>query len=193
MAEFAIVATIIQIADVGLRLSLKLYTFGETIASADRTIISISKDISLTSSVLKELGHNLEKDKQTQICSENAIKTAEEVVQECLKVFQEIDGMLEKIVASTSQIGTMKAKWTSAMVGKLKWPFLQPKMQLLRSNLDKLKATLLLMLNVMTYARQLSERYSSRFMIQLASVRASALTEPQKSPNYTARGSPQID
>ncbi|KAL8761067.1 MAG: hypothetical protein Q9184_002773 [Pyrenodesmia sp. 2 TL-2023] len=158
MAEFAIVATIIQIADVGLRLSLRLYTFGETIASADRTIISISKDISLTSSVLKELGHNLEKDKQAQICSENAIKTAEDVVQECLKVFQEIDGMLEKSIASTSQSGTTRAKWTSAVVGKFRWPFLQPKMQLLRSNLDKLKATLLLMLNVMTYARQLSER-----------------------------------
>ncbi|KAL8917193.1 MAG: hypothetical protein Q9208_008095 [Pyrenodesmia sp. 3 TL-2023] len=158
MAEFAIVATIIQIADVGLRLSLKLYTFGEIIASADRTIISISKDISLTSSVLKELGHNLEKDKQAKICSENAIKTAEEVVQECLGVFEEIDRMLEKTVASTSQSGTTKAKWTSAMVGRLRWPFLQPKMQLLRSNLDKLKATLLLMLNVITYGRQLSER-----------------------------------
>lgn len=159
MAEFAIVATIIQIADVGLRLSLKLYTFGETMANADRTIISISKDISLTSSVLKELGHNLEKDKQARICTENAIKTAEEVVQECLRVFQEIDGMLEKTMASTGQAGTTKAKWTSAVLGKLKWPFLQPKMQLLRSNLDKLKATLLLMLNVMTYAQQLSERY----------------------------------
>lgn len=87
MAELGIIASIIQIADVGLRLSLKLYTFGETVASADRTVLSISKDISLTSSVLKELGHNLEKDKEAQICSENAIKTAEEVVQECLVVF----------------------------------------------------------------------------------------------------------
>ncbi|KAL8904470.1 MAG: hypothetical protein Q9207_003234 [Kuettlingeria erythrocarpa] len=166
MAEFAIVATIIQIADVGLRLSLRLYTFGETIASADRTIISISKDVSLTSSVLKELGHNLEKDKQSRICSENAIKTAEEVVQECLTVFQEIDGMLEKTMASTGQAATAKAKWTLAVLGKLKWPFLQPKMQLLRSNLDKLKATLLLMLNVMTYARQLSERSNQTLQLE---------------------------
>lgn len=31
MAEIGIVASVIQIADVGLRLSLKLYTFGETV------------------------------------------------------------------------------------------------------------------------------------------------------------------
>lgn len=154
MAEFGIIASIIQIADVGLRLSLKLYTFGETVASADRTVLAISKDISLTSSVLKELGHSLERDKQAQICSQNAIKTAEEVVQECLVVFQEIDGLLEK---TAGHEGKPMPKWTSAVVGKLKWPFLQPKMQLLRSNLDRLKATLLLMLNVMTYARQVSE------------------------------------
>ena len=55
--------------------------------------------------------------------------------------------------------GQAKAKWASSMKEKLRWPFLQPKLQLLRSDLDKLKATLLLMLNVMTYARQLSERY----------------------------------
>lgn len=159
MAELGIIASIIQIADVGLRLSLKLYTFGETVASADRTVLSISKDISLTSSVLKELGSNLEKDKETRLCSENAVKTAEEVVLECLKVFQEIDALLEKTVATTGNDGRTKAKWTAAVVGRFRWPFLQPKMQLLRSNLDKLKATLLLMLNVMTYARQLSERY----------------------------------
>ncbi|KAL8782249.1 MAG: hypothetical protein Q9213_005552 [Squamulea squamosa] len=161
MAEIGIIASVIQIADVGLRLSLRLYTFGETIASADETISSISKDISLTSSVLKELGCNLEKDKELQICSETAIKTAEDIVQECLKVFLEIDATLEKTVASTRSDGEPMPKWTTVVVRKLRWPFLQPKMQLLRSNLDKLKATLLLMLNVMTYARQLTERTQS--------------------------------
>ena len=74
MTEIGIVSLVIQIADVGLRLSLKLYTFGETVASADKTVLSISKDISLTSSVLQELGHNLEEDKNTRICSEKAVK-----------------------------------------------------------------------------------------------------------------------
>ena len=61
MAELGVIASVIQIADVGLRLSIKLYTFGEIVASADRSVISISKDVSFTSSVLKELGHILDK------------------------------------------------------------------------------------------------------------------------------------
>lgn len=66
MAELGIIAAVVQIADVGLRLSIKLYTFGEIVASADRSVISISKDVSLTSGVLKELGQILEKDKKVE-------------------------------------------------------------------------------------------------------------------------------
>lgn len=44
MAELGIIASGTQIADVGLRLSVKLYTLGEIVASADRSVISISKD-----------------------------------------------------------------------------------------------------------------------------------------------------
>jgi hypothetical protein len=39
---------------------------------------------------------------------------------------------------------------------KLKWPFKQPKMELLSSNLDRLKASLTLMLQVLNYARDVS-------------------------------------
>ncbi|KAL8789574.1 MAG: hypothetical protein Q9195_006751 [Heterodermia aff. obscurata] len=153
MAELGIVASIIQIADVGLRLSLRLYSFGETAASADKAIVSISKDVSLTSSVLQELGEHLRKDRDAPICSENAIKTAEEIGRECLLVFQELDGALEK---SSKRLGVGGSKWISTVREKLRWPLLQPKMELLRNNLDRLRVTLLLMLNVMIYARQCS-------------------------------------
>lgn len=62
MAEFAAVASIIQIADIGFRLSIKLFSFAESVANADQAIISTSKDVSLTSSVLKEVGEVLKKD-----------------------------------------------------------------------------------------------------------------------------------
>jgi len=61
MAELGIIASVVQIADTGLRLSIKLYTFGEIVSTADKSVISTSKDVSLTSSVLKELGSLLEK------------------------------------------------------------------------------------------------------------------------------------
>lgn len=93
--------------------------------------------------MLNELGENLKYDKQTGIASDNAIKTADEVVHECSEVFREIDIALDKGTGK----GTAKRS-----LGRLKWPFLQPKMELLRSNLERLKSTLILMLHVLTYA-----------------------------------------
>lgn len=166
MAELGIIASVVQIADVGLRLSIKLYTFGEIVASADRSVISISKDVSLTSGVLKELGQILDKDRETRTFSENAVQTADGVVKECLQVFQEMETILVKRLPSLAGEGKAgrggeRVKRATVMLERLKWGYLQPKLQLLRSNLDRLKSTLLLMLNVITYARQVSGKYVS--------------------------------
>ena len=165
MAELGIIASVVQIADVGLRLSIKLYTFGEIVASADRSVISISKDVSLTSGVLKELGQILDSDRETRTFSEPAVQTADGIVKECLGVFQEMESMLVKKLPILAQMDSgdgkseQKANRATVMLERLKWGYLQPKLQLLRSNLDRLKSTLLLMLNVITYARQVSGRY----------------------------------
>ena len=144
MAELGIIASVIQIADVGLRLSIKLYTFGEIVASADRSVISISKDVSLTSGVLKELGQILDKDREARTFSENAVRTADGVVKECLEVFQEMEEILVKKLPSLgggdkNGRGGDRAKKAIVMLERLKWGYLQPKLQLLRSNLDRLK------------------------------------------------------
>ena len=158
MAELGLLASVVQIADLGVRLSLRLYTFGEAVASADKSIISISKDVSLTSSVLKELGKSLEKDQESRICSENAFQTADGIVKECLEVFDSMDKALTKSMSRLRLQDSEKRIRTVAAFERLRWPFLQPKMQLLRSNLERLKSTLLLMLNVLTYARQVATK-----------------------------------
>ena len=172
MAELGIIASVVQIADVGLRLSFKLYTFGEIVASADRSVISISKDVSLTSGVLKELGQLLDKDRTTGTTgtfgtlSKNAVQTADGVVKECLEVFQEMENILVKKMPSLASEGKPgkggeRVKRATVMLERLKWGYLQPKLQLLQSNLDRLKSTLLLMFNVITCARQMSGKYVS--------------------------------
>lgn len=165
MAELGIIASVVQIADVGLSLSIKLCTFGETVATADKSITLISKDVSSTSIVLKELGHILDKDRESRLCSENVIHTADEVVKECLGIFEEIDKVLVKKVpflrAREGEKGE-RAKRATMMLERLKWPYLQPKLLLLQSNLDRLKSTLLLMLNVIIYARLKFNKFVSR-------------------------------
>lgn len=133
MAEFGIIAAVTQIADVGLRLSIKLYTFGEIVASADRSVISISKDVSLASGVLKELGQILDKDRESRTLSENALQTTDGIVKECLEVFQEMETILVKKLPTLEGRGKEgrgeRVKRATAMLERLKWGYLQPKLQ----------------------------------------------------------------
>lgn len=157
MAELGLIAAVVQVADVGIRVSLKLYTFGQTVASADESIVFISKDISHTCSILKTLGHSLEKDREEHLYSHDAIGTADTIVKECLDIFQEMDGALLKRITRMGLDGSSSRAAVVALE-RLRWPFLKPKMMLLWSHLDKLKSSLHLMLNVFIYARQLVER-----------------------------------
>lgn len=168
MAELAITEAAAQIADVGLRLSIKLYpfAFGKIVASADHAVISISKDVSLISGVLKELGQIIDKDRKTQTFSDNAIQTADGVFKECRVVFEEMDSILVKALpslgAGSKEVkGIERPKRATAMLEKLKWGYLQPKLQLLQSNLHRLRSTLSLMVNVVTYAERVREQYVS--------------------------------
>ena len=157
MAELGLIASVIQVADVGIRLSATLYKFGQTVASADDSIIFISKDISHTCSILKTLGHSLKKDHEAQLYSQDAINTAETIVKECLEIFHEMDGALLKKIKRIGLDGSSN-RTTVVALERLKWPFLKPKVMLLWSNLEKLKSSLHLMLNVFIYARSLVKR-----------------------------------
>ncbi|KAG8531913.1 uncharacterized protein KY384_003549 [Bacidia gigantensis] len=157
MAELALVASIVQVADIGVRLSLRLYAFGETVASADRSILAISKDVSLTSSVLKELGQTFNEDAD-RVRSDNAIRTAEGAARECSSVFQEMDDMLLKKVPILQGGNVDKASRSKIVLERLRWPMIKDKIELLNCNLDRIKSTLTLMLMVIIYARQASSR-----------------------------------
>ena len=160
MAEIGIVASIISIADTGFRLSLKLYTFGELVSTADKSVISISKDVSFTSSVVKELGHILDRDRRSRICSENALQTADGLVKECMAVFEEMERILVKKLPSLGADNRMgKARRATVLLEKLRWPYLQPKLEFMRTNLERLKSTLNLMINVITLAIQQTDKY----------------------------------
>ena len=91
------------------------------------------------------------------LLSENAVDTADTVVKECLEVFQEMESILVKKLPNLSTQAGKTAR-PVLLLERLRWSYLQPKLQLPRGNLDRLKSTLLLMLNVITYARQVAEK-----------------------------------
>lgn len=165
LAVLGVVASVTQLADYGARLSVKLFAFGVAVAGADRAIQTMSNEVALTASVLKELGVLLGSDGEARLTSEQAVEAARRTVEECLGVFEELDGALGRSLGKMGLVGEGgeekargKARKGAAAMEKLKWPFLQPKMQLLRSQLEKLKSSLSLMLQVLIYAKTLAEK-----------------------------------
>lgn len=153
LEALGIVASVIQIADIGARLSVKLCTFAHKIKNADANIRFVSTDVALTCNVLRELGENLKKDERGKLCGEGAVRTAEGVVRECQKVFEELEGCIDGTRAGNEEKGK---KGLINRIGRgVKFTVAEPQIELLRSNLERLKSTLLLMLNVIIYAGQL--------------------------------------
>ena len=143
-------ASILQIADLGWKLSYKLYAFSRKIHEAGKNIELISQDISATGAVLKQFADELDKDEKAsaggRLASLELIKAARGIVEECETLFKEIDASID---------GRGGNKVILDLKAKLKWSYLEPRIQLLSLNLSRLKASLALMLNVLVYAEQI--------------------------------------
>jgi hypothetical protein len=157
LAALGVVASVAQLADYGFKLSIKLFAYSEAVYKADKTIRSFSNEVSLTSAVLKELSNILGAE-ECRYVSERAVEATHTTVKECSAVFDQLDKILEKSMGSNLNSGLEPSKIST--FERFKWPFLQPKVDLLRSNLDRLKASLTLMLQVLSFARDISKQYA---------------------------------
>ena len=93
-----------------------------------------------------------------QLCSENAFRTTSAIVYECRIVFEEIDqALIDKMTRMGLDGEPRQPK--PALFERSTWPFLQPRIKLLWNNLDKLRSTLHLMLNVLIYARLVADKF----------------------------------
>ncbi|KAK5465341.1 hypothetical protein LTS15_001904 [Exophiala xenobiotica] len=163
MADEGLAGTLIGIARAGIKLAVTLHNFSETVTTAHTEIKSIANNVSLTASVLHELGVKLDQDDDDddddeghQLYSSSATGTARDAARECESVFREINVIITKAMQSAAERGVKNGKAPAlSPLERMKYPFLQPKMELLGGNLERLKSTLVLLLNVLSYARDL--------------------------------------
>lgn len=145
-------ASVLQIADLGWKVSYKLYAFSTRVHDTGKSIELISQDISATGAILKQLGDAVEEDEEakpaSRLCSQGLIDAAGKLVEECKDLFKEID-------LGISGSGKGGNKVVLGFRQKLKWSYLEPRVELLRMNLERLKSSLAIMLNVLIYAEQL--------------------------------------
>lgn len=156
-----VVASTFQLAEIGIKLSVKLCSFYRQIKDADNSAQRLASDVSLTCSILYQLGKILEQDSQTKLCSQQAFLTAQEVLEECEKIFSQIDEAIQKKDPSSG-----KSKWERG-TRRLTIVILGPDLDVLNSHLDKLKSTMLLMLNVIMYAREINRYVSSKVSLEI--------------------------
>jgi hypothetical protein len=146
---FGIVAAALQLADLGSRLSVKLYTHGQKARNTSLAAEALSRDVTLTCNVMRQLGESLREDNDARLCSAEAFETAQEVLNECQGVFKNIDKAIapdSRAPRSSSLLLRMTQRVAEAQRGS--------QLAVLGSNLERLKSTMLLMLNVIMYAAQ---------------------------------------
>jgi hypothetical protein len=151
-----VVSSIVQIADLGARVAFKLCTVYQKIQQTESDLKNLSKDVSLTCAILQQFGKDLERDNQIQLYSQNAFKTAQEILDECGRVFREIESVMDKdlstIAFTTAGSPFLKLSRKAAILLK------RPRLDILQTHLDRLKNTVLLMINVIVYASQQRKR-----------------------------------
>ena len=144
---FGLAASIIQVVSTGVQASAYLYGFADTVSSADKALKEISNDISLTTRVLEQLKKVLESEKARDTASAEALSAAEALVKECSSVFDAIVALIKKHFPDLTTDRRKRLK-----LSFLKWPIIQPKIEVLRLNLEKHKTKLILMTQVLTLA-----------------------------------------
>src|SRR3569833_373763 len=143
MAEvLGLVASIIEVSSFGLKLSKNLHDYGAAVIGAERRLAGLDRDIGFTSGILSELGTLLNDGRVQALVSEQSIALARDAVAECDGIFQAMEG----VIANIRQNG----------LGKFKMYFRETKIELLRSNLDRMKGNLTLLMGVFNHATQIS-------------------------------------
>ncbi|PLB52431.1 hypothetical protein P170DRAFT_402612 [Aspergillus steynii IBT 23096] len=147
-----VIAGTLQLAEIGAKLSVKLCLFYREIKDANQSMQSLSSHMSLTSNILHELGITLQQDEHVKNCSEQMILSAQDVLDECKTVFKHIEETIEK-----QKPGDEKG-FLQRGIRKITVALLERDLDVLKSALERLKSTMLLMLQVLMYAAQLRRR-----------------------------------
>ncbi|MCJ1371443.1 hypothetical protein MMC20_002659 [Loxospora ochrophaea] len=158
MAELlGIVSAAVSIAEAGFQLGSKLYSFAGKVRLCQRNVKAIARDIRATSSVLEEVGDTLKDAKHIKTWNANFLRGMKYTVGDCKEAFQ----LLEKSLQESMNLINLSEdhdaeEFKLRKRDQLKWPFVQPKMDLLRCDLDRVKLTLQLQLTalILGYKKQ---------------------------------------
>ena len=143
MDGVSIAASVIGIAAAGAQLSIKLLNLTSQISTASDRMTSINSDIAFTSEVLRQLGELMPQksaEDGTGIFSQIALQTVESAASTCRTAFEKLSEIIKaasRQLRRVERIGGEKIVLTR--FEKMKWPFLQPNLEPLKTELGEAK------------------------------------------------------
>ena len=138
------------VAGAGFRLSLLLNAVGVELATADLEIQRIAKEISLFSLMLKQVGLTLASAKS--IASQAALDTASEITALSQTIFTEVKEMVEM----SQQRDTNGILRSITIAQRVKWCFKKQRVQYLLGQLEALKLSLAIMLQILQLGKTIA-------------------------------------
>ena len=152
-------ASILAIAGAGIQISLKLIAFADQVGTAPESIRDVGTDVSVMGGTLKELGELMGNKTSTEgsaaMFTLNNLRDIMELERKCDGIFEKLRDILGKaslqlrsVYKRTAKSQAASPKITLSKLERMKWPFLQPSMESLRSELRDAKGTLTMMLQV---------------------------------------------
>jgi hypothetical protein len=147
---------IVRMASIGTKLSTTIMSYASAVADADKSMVDIAGDVALTSNVLTSVGNFLTERDNGVVATPSALKDAKAILTRCHDTFAEIKAIVDKS-AKTDDNGNRK----SSKRAKLTWPIKSNKAELLKSRLESLKSSLMLLLQVLSFAKDWASWYAS--------------------------------
>lgn len=152
MDHVSVAASIVGIATAGIKVSIKVVTLASQVSTAADRISSLGNDVSLTSAILHQLGDLMSQkttDSGLPLFSKAGLESTKSSAEICQNIFEELERGTAKasnVIKGRKRPIEEKVKLTK--VEKREWPFLQPSIEVLRTELREAKGALMLMLQV---------------------------------------------
>ena len=145
-----IIASVIGVAGAGFRLSLILNAVGHEMATADLEIQKIAKEISLFSLILKQVGRTMEA--AESLVSQSALDSAKEITFQSQTIFNEVKEMVEM-----SQQRDANGNLQSITIAqRVRWCFKKQRVRYLLGQLESLKLSLSIMLQILLLGKTIA-------------------------------------
>lgn len=146
--------SVASVASAGLRLALLLNAVACQVANLGVDIHSISKGITLFSTSLKQVRQSLQS--EHSVHTQECLDTANQISDQALAVFEEVEDMLDKVQKPGSQTTDV----AQSIQQRFKVCFKKQRVTYLLAQLESLKLSLMLILQVLQLGRLMEVKKS---------------------------------